>query len=100
MIFNRTAVCKCAAALILTLSLSAPLFAQKVHIDNFGRISDAYYRGAQPDARGFADLAKLGVKTVIDLTAESHGNEQSIVEHAGMKFYRLPLTTSASPSDA
>jgi tyrosine-protein phosphatase SIW14 len=109
MILYRTAARKCAAALTVTLCLSAPLFARKttpspaisrIHINNFGRISDTYYRGAQPDAQGFADLAALGVKTVIDLTGEEHGDEQSIVEHDGMRFYRIPLTTSQSPSDA
>jgi tyrosine-protein phosphatase SIW14 len=99
---NRIALRKCAAALAVSLCLSAPLFAEKdrIHVDNFGRISDTYYRGAQPNDRGFADLAKIGVKTVIDLTAEDHGNEQAIVERAGMKFYRIPLTTSAPPSDS
>jgi tyrosine-protein phosphatase SIW14 len=91
------------AGLIVTLSLSASLFAQnlsRIHIDNFGRISDTYFRGAQPDGRGFADLAKLGVKTVIDLAAEGRADEQAMVEHDGMKFYRIPLTTSDRPSDS
>ena len=108
MMVNRTAARKCAAALTITLSLSTPLFAHKttdlaiprIHIENFGRISDTYFRGAQPNERGFGDLAKLGVKTVIDLTAEAHDNEQTIVERDGMKFYRIPLTTSSSPSNS
>ena len=101
MLVNRTAQHKCVPALIVTLLLSAPLFAEtRIHINNFGRINDTYYRGAQPSERGFADLAKLGVKTVIDLTAEPHGNEQAMVERNGMKFYRIPLTTSSSPSDS
>ena len=95
---------KCVAALIVTLFVAASLFAAPalplIHIDNFGRIGDAYYRGAQPDGRGFADLVKLGVKTVIDLTAHGHADEQAMVEHDGMKFYRIPLTTSHRPSDA
>jgi protein tyrosine/serine phosphatase len=107
MMINRIAAGKGAAALVVTLCLSAPLFAQKtiappltrIHIDNFGRISDIYYRGAQPDSRGFAELAGLGVKTVIDLTS-GKPDEQFIVERTGMKFYRIPLTTSAWPSDA
>jgi tyrosine-protein phosphatase SIW14 len=100
MIFNRTTVRNSVATLIFTVFLSVPLFAQKIHIDNFGRINDLYYRGAQPNERGFADLAALGIKTVIDLTAEGREDEQTTVQHAGMKFYRIPLTTSASPSDS
>lgn len=96
---------KCAAALIATLCVSVPVFAKKstvsslprVHIDNFGRIDDVYYRGAQPDRQGVADLAALGVKTVIDLTTDKP-EEKFWVEGAGMKFYRIPLTTSAPPS--
>ena len=107
MIVYRSAARKCAAALAVTFCLSAPVFAKKttpfsslrIHIDNFGRISDSYYRGAQPSEQGFADLAALGVKTVIDLTSEEHGNERAMVERAGMKFYRIPLTTSAWPPD-
>src|SRR5215470_14531148 len=101
MMVNRIALRKCATALALTLSLSASFFAQnaslssisRIHIDNFGRISETYYRGAQPNERGFTDLAKLGVKTVIDLTANGREDEQTMVEHAGMNFYRIPLTT-------
>jgi protein tyrosine/serine phosphatase len=104
MMINRMAAGKGSAALVITLCLSAPLFAQetpalpRIHIDNFGRVNDIYYRGAQPDARGFAELAALGVRTVIDLTSNKP-DEQFIVERAGMKFYRIPLTTSAWPSD-
>jgi tyrosine-protein phosphatase SIW14 len=108
MMTYRTAARKCAGALTVTLCLSAPLFARKtatypfprIHIDNFGQVSDTYFRGAQPNARGFAELASLGVRTVIDLTSEDHGDEKLMVEHTGMKFYRIPLTTSAWPSQS
>ena len=108
MTVNRMALRKCAAALIVTLALYTPLLAlgssapalPLIHIHNFGRINDSYYRGAQPGVRGFAELAKLGVKTVIDLTAEGPADERAMVEHDGMTFYRIPLTTSNRPSDA
>jgi protein tyrosine/serine phosphatase len=72
----------------------------KVRIDNFGRINTNYYRGAQPDDRDYRDLAALGIRTVIDLTRDGRTNESSLVQQAGMKFYRIPLTTSERPSDA
>src|SRR5262249_45566566 len=65
-----------------------------------GRINDNYYRGAQPEGRDYKDLAALGVKTVIDLTKDGHADEQGRVEGAGMKFFRIPMTTSERPSDA
>jgi len=72
----------------------------RVHINNFGKVGDEYYRGAQPDGRDYDDLAALGVKTVIDLTKDGRDNEKGMVEHAGMSFVRIPMTTGDRPSDA
>src|SRR5437016_1070222 len=74
--------------------------ATTVHIGNFGKVDDDYYRGAQPDGADYGDLARLGVKTVIDLQSNGPSREKGLVEHAGMSFYRIPLTTSDRPSDA
>jgi protein tyrosine/serine phosphatase len=71
-----------------------------IQIGNFGRVSDTYYRGAQPEARDYADLARLGVKTVIDLTRDGRDDEQGLVEQQGMAFVRIPLTTTERPSEA
>jgi len=70
-----------------------------IGIDNFGRINANYYRGAQPVGRDYADLAALGVKTVIDLTSDGEAGESDLVKSAGMKFYRIPMTTHVSPTD-
>jgi len=92
------------AALLVTVSaqgetaLNARL--ASVRIDNFGRINDNYYRGAQPKAGDYSSLAALGVKTVIDLTKDGRGDEKGLVERVGMKFYRIPMTTSDRPSQA
>jgi protein tyrosine/serine phosphatase len=72
----------------------------RIHIDNFGKVDGDYYRGAQPERSDYADLAKLGVKTVIDLQSDGNGREKSLVEQNGMSFYRIPMTTSERPSVA
>ena len=72
----------------------------RIHIDNFGKVDEAYFRGAQPDGRDYDDLAALGVKTVIDLTKGGRDNEKAMVEHAGMSFVRIPMTTGDRPADA
>jgi len=41
-----------------------------IRIDNFGRVNSNYYRGAQPNGRDYADLAALGVRTLIDMTSD------------------------------
>jgi tyrosine-protein phosphatase SIW14 len=102
-------------AALLVVSLAAPAAARPaaapattasslalatIRIDNFGRLNDNYYRGAQPGDRDYTDLAALGIRTVIDLTRDGRSDEQGLVEGAGMKFVRIPLTTSDRPSDA
>jgi len=72
--------------------------ASSIRIDNFGQINENYFRGAQPGPADYKDLAALGVKTVIDLTRDGRRDEQGFVETAGMKFYRIPLTTSDRPA--
>jgi protein tyrosine/serine phosphatase len=76
--------------------------ASPIRIDNFGRVNDGYYRGAQPRERDYADLAGIGIKTVIDLTADGEASvsEAASVRNAGMKFVRIPLTTHDEPGAA
>jgi len=70
-----------------------------VRIDNFGRISATYYRGAQPEAGDYADLASLGVKTVINLTSDDAlAEEPGLVAKAGMKYVAIPMTTRVAPT--
>jgi protein tyrosine/serine phosphatase len=95
-----------AAALLAVCSLALPGLAQSrlteklqsVRIDNFGMINENYFRGAQPKAADYRTLASLGIRTVIDLTRDGRADEQRLVEQSGMKFYRIPLTTSEAPS--
>jgi protein tyrosine/serine phosphatase len=93
-----------AAGLVLFLvgaaSAQTPSLSAAIRIDNFGQVDATYFRGAQPEARDYPALATLGIKTVIDLTEDGRADEQGLVEHAGMKFYRIPLTTTDRPSDA
>jgi protein tyrosine/serine phosphatase len=70
----------------------------RIRIDNFGQINPNYYRGAQPTGRDYADLAGLGIKTVIDLQLDGDPGERALVERAGMKFYRIPMTTRVAPT--
>ena len=95
-----------AAAILLGLSMAIPAAAQNgltgkfanIRIDNFGVVNAHYFRGAQPQGRDYADLAALGVKTVIDLTEDGSVNEPNLVQAQGMKFYRIPMTTHETPS--
>ena len=69
-------------------------------IQNFWQVDDHVYRGAQPSDQGFQNLAKLGVKTVIDLR-EADGRskvEEKVVTTAGMRYVNIPMTGLTPPT--
>lgn len=79
---------------------STPAIAlSSVHISNFGRINDNYYRGAQPKGSDYRDLSALGVKTIINLTSsDSQSDERAMAEQAGMNYVQIPMTTHVPPT--
>ena len=72
--------------------------ASNIQIKNFGCINEGLYRGAQPQERDYADLAAMGVKTIIDLQRDGKDVEQALVEAQGMKFYRIGMSDKSEPS--
>lgn len=85
------------AALFATRIIAAPLSVGGV--ENFEKIDDHVYRGAQPTEEGFRNLAKLGVKTVMDLREadERTKAEEAAVKAAGMQFISIPMHGMETP---
>jgi protein tyrosine/serine phosphatase len=67
-------------------------------VPNFHQVDEHVYRGAQPNSQGFAGLAKIGIKTVIDLRGES--SEENAVQRAGMRYVHLPWSGYKAPADS
>ena len=101
-----------ALAALITLVLIGPVAAQEpiraitadsVTIYNFAKVNDRYYRGGQPLGDHYADLAALGVKTVINLIgdeADIDRREPAMVEEHGMRYVHIPMNTRKAPTDA
>ena len=71
-------------------------------VGNFMKVNDHVYRGAQPTEEGFQNLAKLGIKTVVDLQAagdERARDEAKWVKAAGMQYISVPMKGMATPRD-
>jgi protein-tyrosine phosphatase len=88
---------------ISLLVFSLPVFAGSVPgIKNFDQVDAHVYRGAQPTGKGFSYLAKLGVRTVIDLreTNDRATAEQRVVSGAGMQYVNVPMTGLTPPTEA
>jgi protein tyrosine phosphatase (PTP) superfamily phosphohydrolase (DUF442 family) len=63
-------------------------------VENFGKVNENYYRGAQPDAEGFAELKRLGIKTVIDLRKDRQAAAPGQVRALGMQYFNIPMKSS------
>src|SRR5258708_2570926 len=89
---------------ILLFALTIPAFAgsSAPGIKNFHQVNEHVYRGAQPADEGFQYLAKIGVKTVIDLREadERAQAEESVVTAAGMKYVNVPMTGLTPPTES
>ena len=91
------------AAVAFTASVFASaIFASTIPVggvENFEKVDDHVYRGAQPTEEGFRNLAKLGIKTVVDLREadERSKSEEAAVKAAGMQFISIPMRGMETP---
>jgi tyrosine-protein phosphatase SIW14 len=69
-----------------------------VGVENFGKVTDFYYRGAQPKGDEYNQLAAIGVKTIIDLRDDPKDYARTLTEQAGMKYINFPLSDKDYPS--
>jgi protein tyrosine phosphatase (PTP) superfamily phosphohydrolase (DUF442 family) len=56
-------------------------------VENFAKISDVLYRGAQPTAEGFAQLKKMGIKTVVNL--RSFNSDRSELKGTDLQYVHI-----------
>jgi tyrosine-protein phosphatase SIW14 len=85
--------------------MAQPAYGQKLHIaglPNAGKITDVFYRGAQPKEMGFSELKKLGITTIVDLRGEDRERitwERKLAESLGMRFVNIPVSGWSAPTD-
>ncbi len=91
-----------ALALAPVFLMATAVFGQQAPagVENFHVVNENFYRGAQPTDEGFANLAKMGVHTVLDLR-ETDGRslaEKKAVEAAGMRYVNVPMQGISTPT--
>ena len=71
-------------------------------IHNFYQVDNHVYRGAQPTSEGVSYLAKIGVKTVLDLRepGERSTQEERAVTALGMQYVTVPMGGLTPPTEA
>jgi len=70
---------------MLQSSATAP--ATPPGVPGFAEVSDTLYRGAQPTAEGFAELKKMGIKTVVSL--RYLGSDQDSLKGLGLQHVQI-----------
>jgi tyrosine-protein phosphatase SIW14 len=95
--YRRLQAVTIAVALVLAGATALGAHKGKVSglpVENFGKVNDNYYRGSQPDAEGFAQLKRLGIKTIIDLRKDSQAAAPGQVSALGMQYFNIPMKAS------
>jgi protein tyrosine/serine phosphatase len=98
--------------LVLTLALAATTVAGQalapvptrttattVTLENFGKVNEQYYRGAQPHENEIEQLKRLGIKTIIDLRQDKEPHERDWASRAGIHYFNIPLKTTRAATD-
>lgn len=91
---NRILLC----VVVSSVAAFASPSVQGIH--NFRQVDSHVYRGGQPDGAGYQYLAKLGVKTVLDLRepGERASEEAQMVSAQGMKYVNIPMSGLTPPT--
>src|SRR5947209_3296206 len=99
MLYRLVRLATCSAFLSCAFAVAAEIQAAGVH--NFHQVNEHFYRGAQPTPPGFKSLAKLGIKTVIDLRggAGHEELEEKMAKDAGLLYISVPFQGLSAPSD-
>lgn len=71
---------------------------REVTVENFGKVTDFYYRGAQPRDGEYKQLANIGIKTIVDLRNDAKDESKTLAESAGLRYINLPMSDKAYPA--
>ena len=69
-------------------------------IDQFAKVDERIYRGAQPTPKGIALLKELGIKTIINFRHEPDAVEEEaqwVAEAGGIQYINIPWRIQVHP---
>lgn len=67
-------------------------------LPNLHRVSDTLFRGAQPEENGFAELEKMGIRTVVNL--RSAHSDREMLAGTRLLYVEIPITASKVTGEA
>jgi tyrosine-protein phosphatase SIW14 len=86
-------------ALVLPLACAAADL-RPAGVSNFSQVDEHTFRGGQPSQTGLEQLARLGIKTVLDLRLPGPRTEteKRTVESLGMRYVNIGLPALSAPT--
>lgn len=89
------------ALLFTQLVWAGPYPSVEAEVPEFHAVSPGIYRGGRASAAGLAELAKLGVKTIVNLENEPEfvEREERIAKLLNIRFISKPMSGFFTPSD-
>ena len=68
-------------------------------VQNFGEVTERYFRGGEVTPSGVDKLAAMGVKTIIDLRDKPSEGEPEACKRNGITYHKFPMDSSGAPDD-
>ncbi len=62
------------------------------HLRNFHKVSDNFYRSAQPSAPGFKELERLGIRTIINL--RSRRSDKAALNNTNLRYEEIKMVAA------
>ena len=99
-LLSAWAVGWCSAALVAGCATARPS-ASAPDLPAFRQVDEGYYRGGQPSSEGLRELARMGIRTIINLRHHTArmDEEQRFAQSLGMHWVNIPIWYFWRPSD-
>ena len=91
----------CAAVAMSGCATARPSAGVAGDLPAFRQVDEGYYRGGQPSPEGLRRLARMGIRTVINLRHHTTrmDEERRLAESLGMRWINIPIWYFWRPSD-
>lgn len=90
-----------AVVLFVSLGVGQRSEAKYDELPNFHRVNEQLYRGAQPKTGGIETLARMGIKTIVNLRNDDENAqaEEVAARAASLRYFNEPLERLGRPAD-
>lgn len=87
------------ANLLARAAIDTPSVPELEGVPNLAAVDDGLWRGGAPTSQGYRQLARHGVRTVVDLRAEADIEiDHKLLDRLGIRLVKIPMRDGQAPS--